>query len=351
MRAVTVPEPGGPEALTLASVPQPELSEGLVLIDVAAAGLNGADLAQRRGAYPSPPGAPAWPGLEVSGVIAAVGASTAGPEAVPASGPAPAPPFAVGDRVCALIPGGGYAERIAVDARLVLPVPDGVDLVQAAGLPEVAATVWSNVFMLGRLRPGESLLVHGGSSGIGSMAIQLAVALGSPVFATAGTDEKVAFCESLGATGINYRTEDFVQRVTDATNGRGADVVLDMVAGDYLDRDVAALAVGGRVMVIATQGGSRASVDVRALMGRRGSIHATTLRARPIEERAAIIADVRTHVWPLLEQGRVRPIIDSVFPLERAADAHRRMESSAHVGKILLAVGDDEQGVHPAAEG
>lgn len=334
MRAVTVPEPGGPEALTLARVPQPELSEGVVLIDVAAAGLNGADLAQRRGAYPPPPGAPDWPGLEVSGVVAAVGASTS--------------PFAVGDRVCALIPGGGYAERVAVDARLVLPVPDGVDLVQAAGLPEVAATVWSNVFMLGRLRPGESLLVHGGSSGIGSMAIQLAVALGSPVFATAGTDEKVAFCESLGATGINYRTEDFVQRVTDATNGRGVDVILDMVAADYLDRDVASLAVGGRVMVIATQGGSRAGLDVRRLMGRRGSIHATTIRARPIEERAAIIAEVRAHVWPFIEQGRVRPVIDSVFPLEKAADAHRRMESSAHIGKILLAVGDGAQGAHDA---
>jgi putative PIG3 family NAD(P)H quinone oxidoreductase len=262
----------------------------------------------------------------VSGIVAAVGASAGA--------------FAVGDRVCALIPAGGYAEHVAVDERLVLPVPEGVDLVQAAGLPEVAATVWSNVFALGGLRPGESLLVHGGSSGIGSMAIQLAVALGSPVFATAGTDEKVTFCERLGATGINYRAEDFVQRVTDATSGHGVDVVLDMVAGDYLDRDVAALAVGGRVMVIATQGGSRSSLDVRALMGRRGSIHGTTLRSRPLEERAAVIADVRRHVWPLLEQGRVRPIVDSVFPLEKAADAHRRMESSAHVGKILLSVAD-----------
>jgi putative PIG3 family NAD(P)H quinone oxidoreductase len=326
MRAITVPEPGGPEALALTQVPQPELSERHVLIDVAAAGVNGADLAQRRGAYPSPAGAPDWPGLEVSGIVAAVGASAGA--------------FAVGDRVCALIPAGGYAEHVAVDERLVLPVPEGVDLVQAAGLPEVAATVWSNVFALGGLRPGESLLVHGGSSGIGSMAIQLAVALGSPVFATAGTDEKVTFCERLGATGINYRAEDFVQRVTDATSGHGVDVVLDMVAGDYLDRDVAALAVGGRVMVIATQGGSRSSLDVRALMGRRGSIHGTTLRSRPLEERAAVIADVRRHVWPLLEQGRVRPIVDSVFPLEKAADAHRRMESSAHVGKILLSVAD-----------
>lgn len=340
MRAVTVPEPGGPEALALTRVPQPELSERHVLIDVAAAGVNGADLAQRRGAYPSPSGAPDWPGLEVSGIVAAVGAS---------DGTFPGA-FAVGDRVCALIPGGGYAERVAVDERLLLPVPEGVDLVQAAGLPEVAATVWSNVFTLGRLRPGESLLVHGGSSGIGTMAIQLAAALGSPVFATAGTDEKVAFCERLGATGINYRTEDFVQRVTDATKGHGVDVVLDMVAGDYLDRDVAALAVGGRIMVIATQGGTRSSLDVRTLMGRRGSIHGTTLRARPIEERAAVIADVRRHVWPLIEQGLVGPIIDSVFPLEKAADAHRRMESSAHVGKILLSVAAfDEAGANQPA--
>lgn len=328
MRAITVPRPGGPEALTLTRLPQPELSERHVLIDVAAAGVNGADLAQRRGVYPSPLGAPDWPGLEVSGVVAAVGASGESTGV-----------FAVGDRVCALIPGGGYAEQVAVDERLVLPVPAGVDLVEAAGLPEVAATVWSNVFTLGGLRPGESLLVHGGSSGIGSMAIQLALALGSPVFATAGTDEKAAFCEQLGATGINYRTEDFVQRVTDATNGRGIDVVLDMVAGDYLDRDVAALAVGGRIMVIATLGGTHSSLDMRALMGRRGSIHATTLRSRPLEDRAAVIADVRSHVWPLIEQGRVRPIIDSVFPLEQAADAHRRMESSAHLGKILLSVG------------
>jgi putative PIG3 family NAD(P)H quinone oxidoreductase len=324
MHAVTVPVPGGPDALTPGQVPVPEVGERDVLIEVAAAGVNGADVAQRRGAYPSPAGAPHWPGLEVSGIVAAVGAS--------------ARAFTVGDRVCALIPGGGYAERVAADERLVLPVPNGVGLVQAAGLPEVAATVWSNVFDLGRLRPGESLLVHGGSSGIGSMAIQLGVALGSPVFATAGSDEKVAFCERLGATGINYRTEDFVQRATAATGGRGIDVVLDMVAGDYLDRDIRTLAVGGRIMVIATRGGTRSSVDVGALMGRRGSISATTLRARPLEERAAIIAGVREHVWPLIEAGRVRPIIDSLFPLDSAAGAHRRMESSAHLGKILLAV-------------
>jgi putative PIG3 family NAD(P)H quinone oxidoreductase len=295
-----------------------------VLIDVAAAGINGADLAQRRGAYPSPAGAPDWPGLEVSGTVAQIGAAVNG--------------FATGDRVCALIPGGGYAELVSVDERLVLPVPAGVDLIDAAGLPEVAATVWSNVFMLAELHQGQTLLVHGGSSGIGSMAIQLGVALGARVIATAGSDSKVAFCESLGAIGVNYREQDFVQSVKQSTGDEGANVVLDMVGGDYIARDIHALAIDGRIMVIANKSGAASEFDVGRLMAKRGRIWGTTLRARPIEERSRIIAEVREQVWPLIESGDVRPIVDSTFPLCSAADAHRRMESSQHIGKILLTV-------------
>jgi putative PIG3 family NAD(P)H quinone oxidoreductase len=295
-----------------------------VLIDVAAAGINGADLAQRRGAYPSPAGAPDWPGLEVSGTVAQIGAAVNG--------------FATGDRVCALIPGGGYAELVSVDERLVLPVPAGVDLIDAAGLPEVAATVWSNVFMLAELHQGQTLLVHGGSSGIGSMAIQLGVALGARVIATAGSDSKVAFCESLGAIGVNYREQDFVQSVNQSTGDEGANVVLDMVGGDYIARDIHALAIDGRIMVIANKSGAASEFDVGRLMAKRGRIWGTTLRARPIEERSRIIAEVREQVWPLIERGDVRPIVDSRFPLFSAADAHRRMESSQHIGKILLTV-------------
>lgn len=324
MRAITIPRPGGPETLTLSEVPQPNAGPHEVLIEVAAAGINGADLSQRRGNYPPPPGAPEWPGLEVSGVVSRVGAE------VTTSAP--------GDHVCALIPGGGYAEYVAVDEGLTLPVPESVELVDAAGLPEVAATVWSNVFMFAALRAGETLLVHGGSSGIGSMAIQLAVALGSPVLATAGSDEKVAFCESLGARGINYRSQDFVRFVDEQTAGHGVDVILDMVGGDYLARDIAALAMEGRIMVIANQSRGTSTFDVGSLMGKRGRIWGTTLRARPVQERTAIIAAVRQNVWPLIAEGRVRPIVDSVFPLEQVADAHRLMESSAHLGKILLSL-------------
>ncbi len=324
MQAVTVPTPGGPDVLTLTQVDEPTPRPDDVLIDVAAAGVNGADIAQRQGFYPSPAGAPTWPGLEVSGTVAGLGAEVTG--------------FAVGDRVCALLGGGGYSERVAVDAQLVLPAPAGIDLVEAAGLPEVAATVWSNVFMAARLTAGETLLVHGGSSGIGTMAIQLAVALGSPVIATAGTDDKVEFCRSLGAVGVNYRTDDFVERVKDITGGAGVDVVLDMVGGDYIARDIRALALGGRIMSIANRSGADSTISINALMVKRGLIWGTTVRARPFAERAEIIAEVRANVWPLVESGRVRPIVDSVFPLERAADAHRRMESSAHTGKILLTI-------------
>ena len=326
MRAVVVPEPGEADALTIAERPDPVPAAGEVRIRVTAAGLNGADLSQRRGFYPSPAGAPDWPGLEASGVVDAVG------DGVDA--------WHVGDRVCALLPGGGYAELVTVDAGLVLPVPDSVDLVEAAGLPEVAATVWSNVFDLGRLAAGEALLVHGGSSGIGTMAIQLGRALGADVIATAGSEEKAAFCREVGAhAAVDYRTQDFVEAARAFTDGRGVDVVLDIVGGAYIARDLDALATGGRILSIAVRDRTPAAVDMGLLMRKRASIHGTTLRARPLAERVAIIAAVRANVWPLLADGRVRPVIDSVFPLEDAAAAHRRMESSAHRGKILLRVG------------
>ena len=312
--------------LTVADVPEPVAADREVRIRVAAAGLNGADLSQRRGFYPPPPGAPEWPGLEVSGTIDQVGASVTG--------------WSVGDQVCALLPGGGYAEYVTVDAGLVLPVPPGVDLVEAAGLPEVAATVWSNVFQLAALAEGETLLVHGGSSGIGSMAIQLGRVFGAHVIATAGSQVKVDFCRTLGAeAAIDYRESDFVDVVRDVTDGRGVDVVLDIVGGAYIARDLDALATGGRIMSIATRDRTPASIDTGLLMSKRARIWGTTLRARPLAERVAIVAGVREHVWPQIAAGRVRPVIDAVFPLEDAPQAHRRMESSAHLGKILLQVG------------
>ncbi|MFE4950332.1 NAD(P)H-quinone oxidoreductase [Leifsonia sp. NPDC056665] len=327
MLAVVVPQPGDAEVLTIADVPEPQPAPGEVRIRVIAAGLNGADLSQRRGFYPPPPGAPEWPGLEVSGVIDAIGT-----DVEPGR-------WREGDLVCALLPGGGYAEYVTVDAGLVLPIPPGVDPVEAAGLPEVAATVWSNVFDLGALAPDETLLVHGGSSGIGSMAIQLAHALGSPVIATAGSPEKAAFCRGLGAdAAVDYRTDDFVAAVRAFTDGRGADVVLDIVGGAYIARDLEALATGGRIMSIAIRDRTPAAVDMGLLMTKRARLQGTTLRARPLAERVAIIAAVLERVWPLLESGEIRPVIDSVFPLADAAQAHRRMESSAHLGKILLRV-------------
>ncbi|SEH76146.1 MULTISPECIES: NAD(P)H-quinone oxidoreductase [unclassified Leifsonia] len=326
MRAVVVPQPGDAEVLTLAERPDPVPAEHEVRIRVTAAGLNGADLSQRRGFYPSPPGAPEWPGLEVSGIVDAVGADVQ--------------EWRAGDRVCALLSGGGYAEYATVDAGLVLPVPDGVDLVEAAGLPEVAATVWSNVFGLGRLSAGEALLVHGGSSGIGTMAIQLGRAFGAQVIATAGSDDKADFCREVGAdAAVNYTTQDFVEAARAFTGGRGVDVVLDIVGGAYIPRDLDVLATGGRILCIATRDRTPASVDLGLLMRKRATLFGTTLRARPLTERVAIIAAVREHVWQLLAEGRIHPVIDSVFPLEDAPAAHRRMESSSHRGKILLRVG------------
>jgi putative PIG3 family NAD(P)H quinone oxidoreductase len=322
MRAVTTPRFGDASVLTLATIAEPTVGANDVLIEVTAAGVNRADISQRRGHYPAPAGAPEWLGMEVSGVVGAVGADVS--------------EFSIGDEVCALVQGGGYAERVVADAGLVAPVPAGIALLDAAGLPEAVATVWANVFMSAQLQPGERLLVHGGSSGIGSTAIQIAIALGSPVIATAGSEKKTAFIQSLGATAVNYRTEDFVEAVARFSGGSGVDVVLDMVGGDYIARDVKALAMNGRIMSIANQSTQPSTIDINALMARRGRIWATTLRARPLAERVAIIASMRATVWPLIAAGVVRPVIDSVFSPDDAAAAHERMESSQHMGKILL---------------
>jgi putative PIG3 family NAD(P)H quinone oxidoreductase len=326
MKAVVVSEPGGPESLRLEEVPDPVAGPGEVVVDVAATAVNRADLLQRQGHYPPPPGAPPYPGLECSGVIGAVGEGVDG--------------WRVGDEVCALLAGGGYAERVAVPAGQLLPVPDGVPLPDAGALPEVTCTVWSNVFMAAGLRPGEVFLVHGGSSGIGTMAIQLAKRVGARVAVTAGTPEKLARCAELGADIlVNYREEDFVAAVKDATGGRGADVVLDVIGAKYLARNLDVLAFNGRVAVIGMQGGTKAELDLGLLMARRGAVLATSLRARPVAEKAAIVASVRENVWPLVAAGTVRPVIHRRLPLADAAEAHRIMEASTHVGKLLLTVG------------
>jgi putative PIG3 family NAD(P)H quinone oxidoreductase len=325
MRAIVVDVPGGPEALVPADVPDPVAGPGEVVLEVVAAGVNRADLLQRRGHYPPPPGAPEWPGLECSGRVIAVGDGVAD--------------WSVGDEACALLSGGGYAEQVAVPAGQLLPVPHGVGLVEAAALPEVACTVWSNVFMLAGLRPGETLLVHGGSSGIGTMAIQLARRIGARVAVTAGSAAKLEACAELGAEIlVNYREQDFVAEVKTATDGAGAHVVLDNMGAAYLARNVDVLAANGRLVVIGMQGGTRAELDLGRLMYKRGVVLATSLRARPEEEKAAIVASVVEHVWPLVADGIVRPIVDSTFPLADAADAHRRIESSEHIGKVLLVV-------------
>jgi putative PIG3 family NAD(P)H quinone oxidoreductase len=323
MRAITIPEPGGPDALVLDEVPAPEPRADEVLIDVVAAGVNRADVMQRLGHYPPPPGASPYPGLEVSGRILAVGDDVQ--------------QWHPGDEVCALIDGGGYAERVVAPAGQVLPVPRGVSLVDAAGLPEVAATVWSNVFLVANIQPGQVLLVHGGSSGIGTMAIQLAKAVGARVAVTAGSREKLDYCASLGADFlVNYREEDFVGRVRELTDGHGADVILDNMGAKYLGRNVDLLAPGGRLVTIGLMGGRTTELDLGMLLAKRGAVIATSLRSRPPMEKAAIVAAVREHVWPLIEAGQVRPVIHSRHPLEHAAEAHREMEASGHIGKILL---------------
>ena len=325
MKAVVITEFGGPEVLQLRDVPDPVVGPGEVVIDVAATAVNRADLLQRAGHYPPPAGAPPWPGLECSGTISAIGAGVLH--------------WNLGDQVCALLSGGGYAERVAVPTGQLLPLPAGVDLVDAAALPEVTATVWSNVFMAAGLRPGETFLVHGGSSGIGTMAIQLAVQVGARVVVTAGSPEKLQRCQELGAdVGINYREQDFVAAVREATDGHGADVILDNMGASYLARNIEALAHNGRLVVIGMQGGVRAELDLGLLMARRAAVIATSLRARPADEKAAIVASVSQHVWPLLSSGAVRPVVHDRLPLERAADGHRLMTESSHVGKILLIV-------------
>ncbi|MFF3214757.1 NAD(P)H-quinone oxidoreductase [Streptomyces sp. NPDC002886] len=323
MHAITIEQPGGPESLVWAEAPDPVAGDGEVIVEVAASAVNRADVLQRQGFYNPPPGASPHPGLECSGRISAIGAGVSG--------------WSVGDEVCALLSGGGYAQRVAVPAGQLLPVPAGVDLVTAAALPEVVSTVWSNVFMVAGLRPGETLLVHGGSSGIGTMAIQLAKAVGARVAVTAGGKEKLARCAELGADIlIDYREQDFVEEVRAATDGAGADVILDIMGAKYLSRNVDALAVNGRLAIIGLQGGVKAELNLAALLAKRAAITATTLRARPLEEKAAIVAAVREHVWPLVASGRIHPVVHATYPMSEAPEAHRVLEASTHVGKLLL---------------
>ncbi|MGR6322707.1 NAD(P)H-quinone oxidoreductase [Micromonospora soli] len=322
MHAMTIPKPGGPEALVWSEVPDPEPGPGEVVIEVQASAVNRADLLQRQGSYPPPPGAPAYPGLECSGVIAALGPEVTG--------------WAVGDEVCALLAGGGYAEQVAVPAGQLLPVPTGVDLVDAAALPEVACTVWSNVVQLARLAKGETLLVHGGGSGIGTFAIQLGVALGATVVVTARAAKHERLRELGAAHTIDYREQDFVEELRRVTDGRGADVILDIMGAAYLPRNVAALATGGRLVVIGMQGGRKGELDLGMLLAKRAAVHATALRSRPLAEKAEIVRGVREQVWPLVESRAVRPIVHSRAKLADAADAHRLVETSDHLGKVLL---------------
>lgn len=323
MICVEIGTPGGPEVLRAVERPDPKPRVGEVLIQVAAAGVNRPDVMQRRGSYPPPPGVSDIPGLEVAGTIAALGEGVRG--------------WSVGDRVCALVAGGGYATLCVAPAPQCLPVPTPLDFVAAAAVPETFFTVWTNVFDRGRLKSGETALFHGGTSGIGTTAIQLAVARGSRVFATAGSDDKCRACEALGAErAINYRSEDFVTAIKDATDGRGVDLVLDIIGGEYFPRNVTVLAVDGRLVQIGVQGGASAPLDLIQVLRRRLTITGSTLRPRSVEEKGEIAAALHTEVWPLLEQGRVKPIIYRTFPLAEAADAHRLLESSEHIGKIVL---------------
>ena len=324
MDAITIPRSGGPEVLTWQTVPDPEPAPGEVLVDVTASAVNRADLMQRQGFYPPPPGAPPYPGLECSGRIAALGDGVTG--------------WQVGDEVCALLSGGGYATRVAVPAGQLLPKPAPVSLRDAAGLPEVACTVWSNVGQLAHLSKGETFLVHGGGSGIGTHAIQVAKALGATVLCTAGTPEKLARCRELGAdVTIDYKTEDFVERVREETVA-GVDVILDLMGAKYLARNIEALAANGRLAIIGLQGGAKAEIDLGMLTRKRAQVIGTVLRARPAAEKAAIVAAVRERVWPLVESGAVVPVIDRVLPLRDAAEAHRVVEAGDNIGKVLLAV-------------
>jgi len=327
MRAIEITQPGGPEVLRPCERPLPDLKPGEILIKVHAAGVNRPDVFQRLGQYPVPPGASDLPGLEVAGEIVDGDLGGSG--------------FAKGDLVCALVQGGGYAEYCAAPLDQCLPVPRGLSALEAASLPETFFTVWSNVFQRAGLQPGETLLVQGGSSGIGVTAIQVAKALGHRVFATAGSADKCRACEELGAErAINYKEEDFAAVVKELTGGKGVDVVLDMVGGDYVAREVACLADDGRIVIIALLGGAKASVDLGQVLRRRLTITGSTLRPRPVAFKAQIARELRERVWPLLGDASIKPVIYKTFPLERAAEAHSLMESSAHVGKIVLEVAD-----------
>ncbi|WP_329106007.1 NAD(P)H-quinone oxidoreductase [Micromonospora sp. NBC_01699] len=322
MKAITVPEPGGPEALVWAEVPDPELGSGEVLIDVRATAVNRADVLQRQGNYAPPKGASPYPGLECSGVISAIAPDVTG--------------WRVGQEVCALLTGGGYAQRVAVPAGQLLPVPATVDLVDAAGLPEVACTVWSNLVQVARLGMGETLLVHGGGSGIGSFAIQVGAALGANVIVTARTSKHEQL-RKLGATHvIDYTDQDFVEETRAATGGRGADVILDIMGASYLTRNVQALTNHGRIVVIGLQGGRKGELNLNTLMAKQGTVHGTVLRSRPVAEKTAIVRGVREEIWPLLESGAIHPVVDRRLPITEAAQAHRIVEDSNHLGKVLL---------------
>ena len=323
MSVVEIAAPGGPEQLKLSQRPVPQPGAEEVLVRVAAAGVNRPDVMQRQGRYPPPPGASDLPGLEIAGEIAALGAKVSG--------------WSIGDKVTALLPGGGYAAYAVAAAPLCLPVPDGVSMVEAAAIPETFFTVWTNLFDRGRCQPGETVLIHGGTSGIGTTAIQLAAAWGARVFATAGSDDKARACERLGALrGINYRTEDFVEVMRSETGGKGVDVTLDMVSGSYVARNLEIAALEGRVVVISLLGGSRAEINMGLILTKRLTLTGSTLRTRTVAQKAAVADAVRKNVWPLLAAGRVRPVIHATFPLAEAAEAHRLMETSNHIGKIVL---------------
>jgi NADPH:quinone reductase len=323
MRVVEITQPGPPEVLKLGERPDPSPARGEVLIDVEAAGVNRPDVLQRLGKYPPPPGASDIPGLEVAGTIAALGDGVTG--------------FAIGDRVCALLAGGGYAERAAVPHEQVLPIPKGLTAIQAAGIPETFFTVWTNVFQRGKLKAGESILIHGGTSGIGTTAIQLARVFGATVLTTAGSDDKCEAARKLGAAhAFNYRTTDWVAETKRVTSGRGVDLILDIVGGDYIPRNLDLLAVEGRLLQIAFLKTAKSELDFSIMMRKRAWITGSTLRPRTPAEKGAIARDLAEHVWPLLEQGLVAPVIHETFPLAQASEAHRLMETSTHVGKLIL---------------
>lgn len=325
MRAVEITTPGGPEVLQIGQRPRPQPGRGEVLIVVSAAGINRPDAMQRKGIYPPPPGASDIPGLEVAGIVTEVGEGVTD--------------ISAGDRVCALLSGGGYAEYCVAPAEQCLPVPKGLSDVEAASLPETCFTVWSNVFERAHLQPNEILLVQGGSSGIGVTAIQMAKAFGNRVFVTAGSEQKCAACVALGAErAINYRSEDFVEVVKQLTDGRGVDVILDMVGGDYIPRELAALAPEGRIVLINTMKGAKVEVNLAQVMQKRLTITGSTLRARPVAYKGEIARSLREKVWPLIESGAIRPVVFRSFPLEQAAQAHALMESSEHIGKIVLTI-------------